>query len=60
MSVAHALDLLAQYGEGSSVGRRVNAYQHLIALTTGLSMSLSCRTSGEPYLSWTIAFIMSS
>src|SRR3954471_2916025 len=30
------------------------------SLATGLSTSLSRRTSGEPYLSWTIALITSS
>src|SRR2546428_618758 len=29
----------------------------LSASTTGLGTSLSCRSSGEPYVSWTIAFI---
>lgn len=40
-------------------GGRVNLYQHLIILATGLSISLRSKTSsGEPYLYWMIAFIV--
>jgi hypothetical protein len=55
---AHA-DRHASHGEVVTCveGSRVNAYQHVASLTTGLSTSLSSRTSGEPYLFWTIAFI---
>ena len=38
-------------------GCRVDADQHLVCADSGMSMSRACRTSAEPYLSWTIAFI---
>jgi len=37
---------------------RANPDEHLMVPTAGSSTSRSSRTSGEPYLFWTIAFIL--
>ena len=41
-------------------GGGANPYSTSSSLIAGVSMSLSSRTSGEPYLSWTTAFMVTS